>query len=65
MKDIWSADCSYSEADNVDNTEINPMSGTTVEENNSEGIKVAKQLGRDSAKAQENYNKIVKEGQML
>ena len=65
FKDIWSADCSYSEADNADETESNPESGTTVEESNSEGIKVAKQLGRDSAKAQENYNRIVKEGQML
>ncbi len=88
MKDIWSTDCSYDEADKTADEQqkeqkllnkflteaglpaeelSKPESGTVVADNpeNSEGIKIAKQMGRDTARARNTYNELIKAAQML
>jgi len=75
MKDIWSADCSYSEADETADEETaglpaeeisRPKSGTAVEDDpeSSEAMKIAKQLGRETAKARQAFEDLKKSSMM-
>lgn len=69
MKNIWQSDCSYEEADRngdpAEHTET-AESGTRIEDNpDNNGMNIAKQLGKDAAKARDVYSELVEASKIL
>lgn len=68
FKSVWTADCNYSEAGlNTDNEGTETESETKVVENqkSNEGMQIARQLGRDAARARSTLNELIQAGKLL